>query len=111
MEYVAGNLHNGAYLSVLGIDPGYATCGVTLIQDAKLGPVVHHSVTLKTPKGMTYMSRLAYIMDSLTGIVKTHTPDALALEGYTYYRDRTEQHTTQGKHHMVLGAIWGNGPN
>lgn len=67
-------------MRVMGIDPGYATTGVAVVERDRgsLRPVAIG--TIKTPAADPQANRLAALQDALAAMIEEHKPAAVALE-------------------------------
>lgn len=65
---------------VLGFDPGTATTGYGVVEGRgnRLAYVAHGTIT--TPPGMAFELRLKSIFEQASALVRTHRPDAIAIE-------------------------------
>ena len=67
-------------MRVLGIDPGYATTGVAVV-DRRSGRLRPHFVgALRTPSSEPQAVRLAWLHDEISGLIATHEPEVVAIE-------------------------------
>lgn len=67
-------------MRVLGVDPGFATTGVAVVERAggKLRPVLVG--TLKTPASEPQARRLALLWQGMTALIAEHAPQVVAIE-------------------------------
>lgn len=75
-------------MRILGIDPGIAITGWSIIdfdKDGKPNPIDYGAIT--TEKGNTVGNRLSEIYDDLTKIVKDFKPDYCGLETLLFYNN------------------------
>jgi crossover junction endodeoxyribonuclease RuvC len=65
---------------VLGIDPGYATTGVAVLD--RSGGKLRHIVigVIKTPSDQPQAGRLAILWRDLTALIAEHEPEVVAIE-------------------------------
>lgn len=67
-------------MRVLGIDPGFATMGVAVVE-RRGGALRALSVgALRSPGGDSQAARLAYLWREVSGLIATLTPDVVAIE-------------------------------
>ena len=67
-------------MKVVGIDPGTAACGYAVVEqrDGRLHDLEHGC--WRTPSRTAPADRLKRIFDGVTGLIRVHRPDAVALE-------------------------------
>lgn len=77
------------YMKILGIDPGMAIVGYSLIdyEDDKITLLTSGSI--QTSKGSRESARLLEIYNDITTIVDTYKPDVCAIEKLFFFRNRT----------------------
>lgn len=76
-------------MRILGIDPGMAIVGYSIVNyDGKI-PVLEHSGSIQTPKGERESARLLEIFNDMTSIVKKYQPDVCAIEKLFFFRNQT----------------------
>jgi crossover junction endodeoxyribonuclease RuvC len=70
----------GGLVRVLGVDPGFATTGVAVVERnrGKLRPLLIG--TLETPHGRPQAERLALLWDQMTAVIAEHEPEVVAIE-------------------------------
>ncbi len=70
---------------ILGVDPGYATCGWGVIDDTAPGPPVHvsHGCVATPPDDTPLAERIGLVVSALRLVVGHDHPTAAALEDYT----------------------------
>lgn len=67
-------------MRVLGVDPGFATMGVAVVE-RNGGKLRHHLIgALKTSPQQTSAERLASLWDAITALIAEHQPDVVAIE-------------------------------
>lgn len=64
----------------LGIDPGYATCGFSLIEKTHDGFSVLNYGVITTEKNISFAERLCLIADDISEIIEKYNPSVLAIE-------------------------------
>jgi crossover junction endodeoxyribonuclease RuvC len=83
---------------ILGIDPGTAETGLGIISTTPKAKLVFHAC-ITTPKTDFPETRLNQIWQQLTGIIKTHQPEVLAMESLFF--------ATNAKTVMAVGQAMG----
>lgn len=67
-------------MTVLGIDPGFATIGYGVIRDQKGKKTPIDYGVIKTPKELTFPERLVLIERGINALIDKFSPDEIALE-------------------------------
>ncbi len=67
-------------MRVIAIDPGYDRCGIAVMEHNGKNGTLLFSTCVVTDRKADFPARLFEIGQTLTKIIKTHSPDALALE-------------------------------
>lgn len=76
-------------MKILGIDPGMAIVGYSLVDyDGKVCKLLK-SGSIQTKKGTREASRLLEIMEDMTTIVKAFKPDVASIEKLFFFRNQT----------------------
>ena len=75
-------------MRILGIDPGMAIVGYSIVNYDGKNVVLEHSGSIQTPKGKRE-SRLLEIFNDMTSIVKKYQPDVCAIEKLFFFRNQT----------------------
>lgn len=76
-------------MKILGIDPGMAIVGYSLIDyDGKVCKLLK-SGSIQTKKGTREASRLLEIMEDMTTIVEAFKPDVASIEKLFFFRNQT----------------------
>lgn len=65
---------------VLGIDPGTATTGYSILESNGHGLIPREFDLIETKKSFTHAERLSMIYDHMREIIRTTTPDVMAIE-------------------------------
>ncbi|CAA9547216.1 MAG: RuvC [uncultured Thermomicrobiales bacterium] len=73
---------------VLGVDPGTALLGFGIIEDGPR-PVLRDFGALATEPGAPMPDRLSYLFDAVTGLIRDHRPEILAIEQLFFARNVT----------------------
>lgn len=76
-------------MRILGIDPGMAIVGYSIVNYDGKTPVLEHSGSIQTPKGKRESARLLEIFNDMTSIVKKYQPDVCAIEKLFFFRNQT----------------------
>lgn len=76
-------------MKILGIDPGMAIIGYSLINYEGDSISLLTSGSIQTAKGKRESERLLEIMNDVETIVKTYKPDVCAIEKLFFFRNRT----------------------
>ena len=76
-------------MRILGIDPGYAIVGYGVVEASggQYRPIEYGAVT--TPAGADFGARLSEIYDGMTELLKTHRPQAAAVEKLYFSNNKT----------------------
>jgi crossover junction endodeoxyribonuclease RuvC len=64
----------------LGIDPGYATCGFSIIEKDTKNTIIHDYGVFCTEKNMLFADRLCLISNDIEIILNKYNPDILSIE-------------------------------
>lgn len=76
-------------MKILGIDPGMAIVGYSLVDyDGKVCKLLK-SGSIQTKKGTKEASRLLEIMEDMTTIVEAFKPDVASIEKLFFFRNQT----------------------
>lgn len=76
-------------MRILGIDPGMAIVGYSIVNYDGKTPTLEHSGSIQTPKGKRESARLLEIFNDMTAIVKKYQPDVCAIEKLFFFRNQT----------------------
>ena len=66
--------------TVLGVDPGLASCGLAVVSREGGRPAVAWADCVRTPAGLGEAARLRTLHDAVTAAIREHAPGALAVE-------------------------------
>ena len=92
-------------MRILGIDPGYAIVGYGLIQYESRCRAVGYGV-ITTGADMEFNSRLEYIYDAVTALLKKSRPDALSIEKlYFQNNQKTAINVAEARGVILLAAM------
>ena len=90
---------------ILGIDPGYAIVGYGVIEHRSNHFKVLDFGAVTTPAGMPFPERLAHIFNGINGIIKTFSPDAMAIEKLFFNTNTTTAiDVAQARGTIILAA-------
>lgn len=67
-------------MTILGIDPGYATTGFGLISAERGHYALLQYGTITTPTGLTFPQRLNILFEDVTRLLEVTKPEAVAVE-------------------------------
>lgn len=76
-------------MKILGIDPGMAIVGYSIVGYDGKTPVLLNSGSIQTQKGTKESSRLLEIYNDMTSIVEKYQPDVCAIEKLFFFRNQT----------------------
>lgn len=76
-------------MKILGIDPGMAIVGYSIVDYDGKNIELEHSGSIQTPKGERESARLLEIFNDITSIVEKYKPDVCAIEKLFFFRNQT----------------------
>ena len=76
-------------MKILGIDPGMAIVGYSILEADKDNLKLLHSGSIQTKKGERESVRLLEIFNDMNTIVETYKPDVCAIEKLFFFRNQT----------------------
>ncbi len=76
-------------MKILGIDPGMAIVGYSVIEYNGEKPVLLHSGSIQTSKDKSESARLLEIFEDMGVIVEKYKPDVCAIEKLFFFRNQT----------------------
>ncbi len=76
-------------MKILGIDPGMAIVGYSIIEYDGKTPVLLHSGSIQTSKDKKEPARLLEIWQDMNVIVEKYKPDCCAIEKLFFFRNQT----------------------
>ena len=76
-------------MKILGIDPGMAIVGYSILEAEKDNLKLLHSGSIQTKKGERESARLLEIFNDMNTIVETYKPDVCAIEKLFFFRNQT----------------------
>lgn len=76
-------------MKILGIDPGMAIVGYSVIDYDGKNSVLLHSGSIQTQKGTREAARLFEIWEDMQTIVEKYNPDVAAIEKLFFFRNQT----------------------
>ncbi|MCL4161403.1 UNVERIFIED_CONTAM: hypothetical protein GTU68_004276, partial [Idotea baltica] len=77
-------------MKIIGIDPGYGTCGFAILEKNKIGKVVVLDFGTIQTKPQTYFpSRLQELAEDFQHLLDTYKPDVLSMEDLFFAKNVT----------------------
>lgn len=76
-------------MKILAIDPGYDRLGVAVIESGDRKDTITFSTCIQTDKGQAFADRLYFVGHKVESIIKTETPDMMALESLFFSKNQT----------------------
>ena len=76
-------------MKILGIDPGMAIVGYSVIEYDGENPVLVHSGSIQTDKNKSESARLLEIFEDMNTIISQYKPDVAAIEKLFFFRNQT----------------------
>lgn len=76
-------------MKILGIDPGMAIVGYSIVDYDGKNIELEHSGSIQTLKGERESARLLEIFNDMTSIVEKYKPDVCAIEKLFFFRNQT----------------------
>lgn len=76
-------------MKILGIDPGMAIVGYSILEYDGKNMELLHSGSIQTEKGQRESARLLEIFNDMTSIVEKYQPDVCAIEKLFFFRNTT----------------------
>lgn len=76
-------------MKILGIDPGMAIVGYSILEFDGKNLELLHSGSIQTPKGERESVRLLEIFNDMNTIVEEYKPDVCAIEKLFFFRNQT----------------------
>lgn len=76
-------------MKILGIDPGMAIVGYSVVEYDGNTPVLLHSGSVQTSKDKKEPARLLEIWEDMNVIVEKYKPDVCAIEKLFFFRNQT----------------------
>lgn len=76
-------------MKILGIDPGMAIVGYSIVDYDGKNIELKHSGSIQTPKGARESARLLEIFNDMASIVEKYKPDVCAIEKLFFFRNQT----------------------
>jgi len=76
-------------MKILGIDPGMAIVGYSIVDYDGKNIELEHSGSIQTPKSERESARLLEIFNDMTSIVEKYKPDVCAIEKLFFFRNQT----------------------
>ena len=76
-------------MKIIGIDPGMAIVGYSIVEFDGEKPVLLHSGSVRTAKENTESARLLEIFEDMTTIVEKYKPDIASIEKLFFFKNQT----------------------
>jgi len=76
-------------MKILGIDPGMAIVGYSVIEYNGDTPLLLHSGSIQTNKNKSESARLLEIFEDMNLLIQKYQPDASAIEKLFFFRNQT----------------------
>lgn len=76
-------------MKILGIDPGMAIVGYSILEANGDSLILSHSGSIQTKKGERESARLLEIFNDMNTIIETYKPDVCAIEKLFFFRNQT----------------------
>lgn len=76
-------------MKILGIDPGMAIVGYSVIEYSGDKPILLHSGSIQTDKKKSESARLLEIFEDMNELVDKYKPDVCAIEKLFFFRNQT----------------------
>lgn len=76
-------------MKILGIDPGLAIVGYSIVEYDGKNITLLHSGSIQTPKDERESARLLEIFNDMNEIIETYKPDVCAIEKLFFFRNQT----------------------
>lgn len=92
-------------MRVLGIDPGVAILGWSVVERSSTGAALKSYGCIRTDAGQPLTARLIQIFDDLQTLLKRHEPDVLAIESLLFAKNaRALAHVGHARGVILLAA-------
>ncbi|HSW36167.1 MAG TPA: crossover junction endodeoxyribonuclease RuvC [Candidatus Limnocylindrales bacterium] len=96
-------------MRVIGIDPGIAITGYSVIEECGSGPRLINSGCIFTSQELSAASRLAAIHDRILELISAHTPQAMVVEKIFFSKNvRTAFQVGEARGVIILAAAKSN---
>ena len=92
-------------MKILGIDPGMAIVGYSIIEYDGCTPVLLHSGSIQTDKNKKESARLLEIFDDMNVIIDKYKPDVCAIEKLFFFRNHTTVMPVAHARGVILTAL------
>ncbi len=96
-------------MKILGIDPGMAIVGYSVIDYDGKSSVLLHSGSIQTSKDKKESSRLLEIWEDINFIIDKYKPDVCAIEKLFFFRNQTTVMPVAHARGVILTALEKNG--
>lgn len=92
-------------MKILGIDPGMAIVGYSVVEYDGNTPVLLHSGSVQTSKDKKEPARLLEIWEDMNVIVEKYKPDVCAIEKLFFFRNQTTVMPVAHARGVILTAL------
>lgn len=92
-------------MKILGIDPGMAIVGYSVIEFNGKTPELLHSGSIQTAKGEKESARLLEIWEDMNVILEKYKPDVCAIEKLFFFRNQTTVMPVAHARGVILTAL------
>ena len=96
-------------MKILGIDPGMAIVGYSLVEFDGKNCTLLKSGSIQTKKNTRESSRLLEILEDITTIVEDFKPDVASIEKLFFFRNRTTVMPVAHARGIILAILEKNG--
>lgn len=92
-------------MKILGIDPGYAIVGYSILRCIGGKIVLEKCGVIETSSKMNFEDRLLYIFDSISNIIEEYCPSCVSIESlYFQNNQKTAIYVSQARGVILLAA-------
>lgn len=98
-------------MKILGIDPGMAIVGYSVVEYDGNTPVLLHSGSVQTSKNKKEPARLLEIWEDMNVIVDKYKPDVCAIEKLFFFRNQTTVMPVAHARGVILAVLEKHGIN
>lgn len=92
-------------MKILGIDPGMAIVGYSILEVNGRDIVLEHSGSIQTEKTHTESQRLSEIYDDINTVIDMYKPDVCAIEKLFFFRNYTTVMPVAHSRGVILLAL------
>lgn len=98
-------------MKILGIDPGMAIVGYSVVEYDGKTPVLLHSGSVQTSKDKKESARLLEIWEDMNVIIDKYKPDVCAIEKLFFFRNQTTVMPVAHARGVILAVLEKHGVN